>query len=422
MRPAITCGMATSMQTAFELFVSSNKEQILKTILSSLQSMPIFRLSLGSKELFHSNFLEFLWDMDSSRQMFIQIVNGLLPSGKQFSTATDYSGYTLSREKGNYDLCVFHKDKDKHLVYDLIIENKVKSIPFIGQLDKYVVNVQKNKWNSACPPRYLLLSLVDSFADKSDIVTQGIWEIANYDMLKTAIMPEQSVWSKAVGADYVKDYCEFIGLMHQLQGKILENFDKSELFKDVDEFKACRLHDLYIKLRCCEFLMLLKDRLVQRGLRAEDISFIKEHKDIRDKNVPHIYLNYNIFRGTGQAAAWLYTDRNNAHKDGDIHEIVIQGNQYRHGVNSRKHKLNGDDNIKSQEHIWGELTKDAFDANFLNLAEPRKGGKGRNIPLVGYGPDYIYRYDKIGNETVAQLLDRMADDVVATYRHYIPKP
>ena len=36
-------------------------------ILKELNGLPIFRMSLGSKELFHSNFLEYLWSVDSDR-------------------------------------------------------------------------------------------------------------------------------------------------------------------------------------------------------------------------------------------------------------------------------------------------------------------------------------------------------------------
>ena len=46
--------------------------------LDDMGQLPIFKLSLGSKELFHSNFLEFLWDYD--KNCFIEMVNSLLKS------------------------------------------------------------------------------------------------------------------------------------------------------------------------------------------------------------------------------------------------------------------------------------------------------------------------------------------------------
>lgn len=390
----------------------------MNAILAQLNAMPIFRLSLGSKELFHSNFLEFLWDMD--RAMFIRIINRLLPAGHSLPENISYSFHELSREKENFDICVYHniKIKDKeHIVYDLIIENKVKSIPSKIQLDDYVKKVTINKWNTGCPPRYILLTLVEDFADKDKIKNEKVWTIANYNHLKKAIDQEQGCFCTNVGASYVKDYCLFIEQMHKLQHLILSNFETSQLFGDVEEYKQCRLHDLYIKLRCCHFLMLLKDRLEKQGL---PVSFIKEHKNIRIKHIPQVYLNYNIFKGVGQAAAWLYTNTSNSIDD-NIHEIVIQGNQYRHGINSCRYSIKGDDKINSQQNIWNELNKSPFDADFLNtLSKPDKAKKGRLNAFNGYGNDYIYRYDLIGKETVTDLLNRMVDDITNVYRHFVP--
>ena len=41
--------------------------------IKELKDNPIFRMSLGSKELFHSNFMEFLWDLN--RTAFLAMVN-----------------------------------------------------------------------------------------------------------------------------------------------------------------------------------------------------------------------------------------------------------------------------------------------------------------------------------------------------------
>ena len=104
--------------------------------LENLSKMAIFKMSLGSKELFHSNFLEFLWD--TNYKAFIGMINNLL--GKVVLFPDKEEGYyTFSREKENFDICIYHKEKkqlkngkqgaSEKTVYDVIIENKVKSIP-----------------------------------------------------------------------------------------------------------------------------------------------------------------------------------------------------------------------------------------------------------------------------------------------------
>ena len=105
-------------------------------VFNDLNDNPIFRMSLGSKELFHSNFLAFLWDLD--RDTFISMINDKLLEYEALSL-DESSKYELSRETENFDILISHKDKDgKRVVCDLVIENKVKSIPYLSQLNDYV--------------------------------------------------------------------------------------------------------------------------------------------------------------------------------------------------------------------------------------------------------------------------------------------
>ena len=58
-----------------------NKNEIIINELEELHQNPMFRISLGSKELFHSNFLAFLWDCD--KKAFLYVINDLLPKGNK---------------------------------------------------------------------------------------------------------------------------------------------------------------------------------------------------------------------------------------------------------------------------------------------------------------------------------------------------
>ena len=115
-------------------------------ILEELGKMAIFKMSLGSKELFHSNFLEYLFYIDHNK--FVSLINSLLlPEGKKLLDRVDYK---ISREKENFDICLYHEEKREkirrnqkkctYVVYDLILENKVKSIPYKEQLNEYEKN------------------------------------------------------------------------------------------------------------------------------------------------------------------------------------------------------------------------------------------------------------------------------------------
>src|SRR5690606_11692082 len=90
------------------------------TLIESLQSSALFRLSLSSKELFHSNFLAWLFEMYPKASG-----HALSPYIKNKNVSIkEKEG--VKREKRNRDLTI-HFDNGEVL----IIENKVKSLPYI---------------------------------------------------------------------------------------------------------------------------------------------------------------------------------------------------------------------------------------------------------------------------------------------------
>lgn len=391
-------------------------------ILNSLGDLAIFKLSLGSKELFHSNFLEFLWNFDKA--CFLNMINALLD--KPLPIRPDIQ-YELGREKENFDICIFHK-KVNCIIYDLIIENKVKSIPYKEQLDKYEEriankNSKKRKKESKSNPRYLLLSLALEFPEKKLI--SGTWKIVHYDDLKTAI--EQQVWpSSKPGYSYIGEYCEFIDKLHKLGVAILDNLSNEMLFQNVAKFKTERMHDLYIKLRCTSFMLELKALLENPKnnvpvciLAADRIREVDENQKYINK--AGVYLNVNIFKAVGQIGALIWDGQ------GDIYEVVIQGEQYRHGINP-KVKESGKDKREMLDKMWERHLKDPRACQFLNMIldkAPHECKKKKAGPYNEYNDAYIYRYvnyKKDLNLNVKPLLDVMADDIVATYRTLTLKP
>ena len=181
-------------------------------------------MSLGSKELFHSNFLEFLWNLDNSK--FIEVINAILPNRKEIVLKPES---VFDREKENFDICIHHcefkikknggQGKQTKDVYDLIIENKVKSIPRKDQLEEYEEKA-KGKGN----PVFLLLSLVRDFPCKTDLVNaNSSWIVVHYDKLKEAIENHYKNVDEH-NLKYITDYCQFIEQMHNLQDYMIQDF------------------------------------------------------------------------------------------------------------------------------------------------------------------------------------------------------
>ena len=114
--------------------MNQTMEKSIDDIIQSLKGNPMFHLSLGSKELFHSNFLEFLWE--ENKLSFFMMLCAILGEENEhiIQMINSQEEYILSREKKKFDICIYHKD-DETEIYDVIIENKVKSIPYKTQLD-----------------------------------------------------------------------------------------------------------------------------------------------------------------------------------------------------------------------------------------------------------------------------------------------
>ena len=370
-------------------------------VLENLRENAMFKMSLGSKELFHSNFLKFLWNLDKTK--FIAVINQMADT-EIFSGINDGTEYFLSREKENFDLCIYHEEESSKsgktkAKYDLIIENKVKSIPDKKQLDNY-------KKKSDGQAKYILLSLVENFEDKEAI--EKDWEIVHYGDLSNAIKEKYGESNI-----YIKDYCAFIELMHSLQKEIVpNNFTQQSLWADYDEYKSYRLHDLYIKLRGLKFMDLLKEELSKKKITFEVVKkagteLRKLARETPDNKKPDVYLNWNVFNAEGQVAVFVYRGNN------EIFEIVIQGNHYKHGINYAN-EINNEitpldkDKKQSRSKIWEKVNNYEF-MNDLNY--PNKNNK----EYCGYDTDCVYRYYKIDEmdwgKSIESLLEHMVEDV-----------
>ena len=119
-----------------------------------LDDSPLFKLSLSSKELFHSNFLEYLSSVNP--KSFERLINKMAGLPEDYDWPDNWS---VLREYHNFDLCVveqveycddnYEKDdtenSEDELTEDVkaeyrilfVIENKVKSIPYEKQLKQY---------------------------------------------------------------------------------------------------------------------------------------------------------------------------------------------------------------------------------------------------------------------------------------------
>lgn len=311
----------------------------IKDITESLNKNPMFRLSLGSKELFHSNFLEFLWEQNSSA--FLEMLKELVSKDEDKNhidnllnqLEKDKEYLILAREKEHFDLCAYHYDGNK-IVYDIIIENKVKSIPYKTQLDGYVKKIQDKQDNGAI---YILLTLAKLFTQKDNIED---WNIVHYDSLVKKIEKHYLRKCFKTKTDrYIKDYCRYLSYLNKLGiEEIIKNGNQEIQSQAYTLLKGIRLHDLYIKLTGSIFIGKLYNA-IQRPINESIITFGKEDREDTEHKV-FLSNSYNNGKCTITASIRVGAESGRT-EDSTFYIIQIEGNpfdgkgrnQYRHMIN-----------------------------------------------------------------------------------------
>lgn len=198
----------------------------IKSLVEQINISPIFNLSLSSRELFHTNFWEWLSKIDKEQAY------------KLFSEMPiiNMDEVEFKREMQGIDLYI----KDGKL--KIYIENKVKSIPHPEQLERY-----RSKFGVNEHSKYVLLSLF-----KPNILFPN-WEVMTYEELAKKI--SNISLSNPYYRDIVNDYVKMIQLLSELT-EMLPKEPIYDYFLNVDEtcgirteLENIRLLDTYLKYR-----------------------------------------------------------------------------------------------------------------------------------------------------------------------------
>ena len=354
--------------------------QQIKNALEELNANPVFHMSLASKELFHSNFLYWLWKLDA--KMFLTLLDKLSEDKssecKDYFCKKDPKTIEVKREYQHFDLCVLEKDTNKVL---LVIENKVKSIPYVEQLNEYT-----NKLDGDC--KKVLLTLMQKFPDKNNI---SGWEIKHYNDLAVAI---KESYVDTEYQTFIDEYIKFISILHNLSTSWNPDnvlITKQTIYK---VFENLRLHDLFGKLFFSRVAAELKKNLVEQGVDLSNISVSSSYSD--------------------QMPLFDVTIRNVIDTKTEF-IIQVQGTSYRHAVARRDifyadlcNEMNTNDAVQK---MWWP------DGYFIQ--KQRKGNLGYNkFELKSVKGCFIYKYITLVNSStgcnneVAADIDKLIEYIV----------
>lgn len=219
----------------------------MKDRIKNLRKSPLFAMSKGSMELFHSNF----W-----RWLIVEV-------DKEFATAFikdngfDYKSIkNVEREKKHTDILISVGDKN------IVIENKIKTLPVDSQLEKYKENLTNTFWFGICV-------IPCDFTNDLNIEK---WSLITYEKILKGIEninhknKEKLLNKKDINGEFcytlINEYVEMtrnvikiINSRHDIISKRLVTSS------DVIDINSLGLADIIKKINGCELMNFLKCNL-----------------------------------------------------------------------------------------------------------------------------------------------------------------
>lgn len=412
-----------------------------------LRKSPMFNLSLSSNELFHSNFLSWIWNCD--QEAFKKIITFFI--GKDFDIARgEGKSIDVRREYKNFDLSIVERDGDIEGRVLFVLENKVKSVPYIEQIEEYIdkINLHNDKYNSQEHHKtpVTLLTLIDNFPDRDtlenkysddDNIALRIITYSDYITFLETMRFDNYDYIRADYCNYVKNLVAlscfwrdkeyhwnqyFLGWDNNYRKLDKSNKAYNYHFPAAEEL---RLHSLYHKLRsiqlCSDLKAVLNEQFAESCnilsiAASDDPILIKSSKQGgKYKKREDYFCRKQFLLGVG------YGYSNNTpilevklvnQKDNYIYILQIQGAQYRHGIVA-KHptKVQYYQNWMS-EHRDNDQEIINFSAEIMDqtILYPKQGNK--KSPYNKFGDVMIYQSRKLTpNVTTVALFECIAKDI-----------
>ena len=413
----------------------------------TLKNSSMFYMSLGSKELFHSNFLH--WLSIINFDVFLKIMHGLSDVDNfwwEEKYKPDSNNIEVRREFHNFDLSIYIKvDKKCHRngePYDvwlpvLILENKMKSLAYQDQLDGYLGKVYEewhdyyksdieNQWKGATKVSFIVLSLVTPSL-KGDSQYGKIkckWFLKNYKDLSIILLGQVKSIVKEFDKSIIEDYCSFVKALFDIANndwkidpansyisKVCPRYSNDEDVKQkVKQLEELRIYDIREKIVYDQLINLLQEKLINAKLgigveRYNKDSYNTYKPKHQSTNLPKIICNTNFFHGVGLfEAIYLIRGRKNAKDEPFFLTVQIQGKHYTRGI-SRKNIVKIDNQtqiVNGKPHNKKvNCIKDLTDIGKENLKFYIDIDK--NI-LGKYDNSFIYTKREIGSEVTIEVL------------------
>ena len=369
--------------------------------IEELQKSLIYKMSLGSKELYHSNVWAWLIDQDPAfAKAFIPEIND------------NYVFKRVTREERHRDLTIWYKKPDGSEQF-YIVENKLKSIPHIEQLEEYTEDAgDKDKMiegvlTGICRPVIM---------DGKDMipVKNKTWHFVSYESLSNKMKAIAHASPKEIIKDNIKLIDEYLDNNRRVQ-TIVTGLIKNDSFTLVwqneelnDDDKSALdnlgLADLINKLAGSSLVSYVNERLTADGFDRE---FFYTYESFHNKKPTLDFRLSNGAKFDKKECTFLGIG------------IQIEGNQYRRMIDRYR-------DYCSTEAIFNEFVEKGFFAKSIEKGHnkekiiqfPNDDGISRptnmNKPFDKYGTTCVYQYSTLSDEDLKfeNLYKRIKKDIL----------
>jgi len=337
----------------------------LSTIIENLEKNPLFAMSLGNKELFHSNFWAWLMELEvesgkcKEKTSFINFF---------FNVPSELfdSKIIIDREKGNRDITVTLGQES------YVIENKIKSIPTEKQLKDYTEKL-RDKFAGG------ILTGVKQTLNIEDSNLKTKWDFKSYreiaDFLKGyRIELNDNKYDNEYINQTIQKYSELLIITNELFDYVENNFDnqmpnsKQEFYAIIEKVKMA---DICKKIVCSKFEENLKN--------SSDLNFEDENWELKIKSG---FSNKN-------AITDIFITKKVQNNEEIFIGIQIEGSQYRRVVNVPLIKPEQIfDHFKELGWFDGNYNKNLKEITFAD----RREKTGMKNEFCKYAPSFTYQY------------------------------
>lgn len=328
--------------------------------IDELQNNPMFRLSMSSLELFHSNFLEWLFDYNPSS--FPKCFGIDVETDKKYKIQREYHlGKTDKNQKKEWitDIAVFVEENNADKLI-LIIENKIKSLPSDGQLESQSF-LSKEK-NETC--KKVLLTLFDLPED---------YERCDFRHVKYIDLVKEIINQYGTDNLYIKDYCTMIEKLHKIVDNVINEIPKGNLMfhKHFESLEKCGMQDAFRKYQGAQLAQIASNKFKDKYEMPIETGVWLQHK----RACVNVFFKLKKI----EAGVQIEHDQFRVFFEGKAIEKLYQGECLK------------DDKYKFLNEIWNDWLK--------GLSDGRKDN-------CKYGKNFVYRYVKIPeNITIDALLE-----------------